>query len=201
MIFIDHGECTFSVYGHHRSQTATVKLGALVNVGTRLAQVGKTGTIGEHLHFDVRGCDWETTHPVMFADKTGSPIEIAEGYQYESATPEDNESNSKFEDSLLTTNCFKANGILLSSYPYAHMFHAGKEMSLKGKVVGSDTRVYFCLWNKNVMSKSINFSCSVERSGDFTLRVFIPEHLGGCFWYRIGCNPRAGRAILPVWVH
>ncbi len=54
-IFVDVGDGRFMTYTHHGAGTARVAPGDIVAAGTRLADVGRTGTIQPHIHFDVVG--------------------------------------------------------------------------------------------------------------------------------------------------
>ena len=65
-IFVDIGDGRFVTYTHHKAGTARVEPGDVVAAGTHLADVGRTGTIQPHIHFDVRGPSWHQSHPARF---------------------------------------------------------------------------------------------------------------------------------------
>lgn len=54
-IIIDHGSELWSLYGHIRNGGLMVKVGQMVTMGQKIAEVGSTGrSTGPHLHFEVR---------------------------------------------------------------------------------------------------------------------------------------------------
>jgi murein DD-endopeptidase MepM/ murein hydrolase activator NlpD len=54
-VIIDHGNNTWTLYGHIRNDGTVVKKGQTVKRGQKIAEVGSTGdSTGNHLHFEVR---------------------------------------------------------------------------------------------------------------------------------------------------
>ena len=90
-VIVKHADGTYAYYGHNLKNTAKVKVGQKVKVGTVLAQVGCSGFCADpHIHFEVFKYDAKRnliTLPVVFRidyDKVG---EIIQGLRY--TTPGD----------------------------------------------------------------------------------------------------------------
>jgi murein DD-endopeptidase MepM/ murein hydrolase activator NlpD len=201
-VFVDHGGARFATYLHHRPYSAQVKLGEIVRFGTKLAEVGSSGTFSPHLHFDVRGSNWITSHNVRFIGSQNQLTEVVEGNSYLSATPAfaPNDIES-FEDSVLEGGEFLANGIRLESGLPAYSFPAESEIIFHGSALKNAQHVFFHLWKMGRTGPDLTLDTTVDQKGVFTLRVCIPERFTGCYLYKITARNRSGRALLPAWIH
>lgn len=206
MIFVDHGDSKFSTYVHHRPNSAQVRLGDLVTVGSSLAEVGRIGTVVPHLHFDLRGGNWETTHDVRFMcdDEAGS--EVLQGRLYKSKTSKlPSCETEKFQDSKIVGTEFLANGIKLDSGIPAYRLPIDTEICFQGEVVRNVKRVHFYLWQMGKKHSELTARAHVNRQGRFCLRVRIPRVCAGSRWYRITCRDEVGKmayqSTLPACVY
>jgi murein DD-endopeptidase MepM/ murein hydrolase activator NlpD len=204
MIFIDHGDGVFSSYLHHHTKSARVKLGDVVSVGTILASSGKIGTAVPHLHFDLRGRDWETTHDVRFicADQKISKV-IHDGH-YQSMTPEPEAVEAgSFQDSPLIGTEFLANGVRLDSRATAYLLPYGTEIVFNGSVLDDVRRVHFHLFKPGEYTKDFP-TAAVDPQGRFSLSIKLPESSCGSWWYRVTAESKSGDVAvtrtLPAYV-
>lgn len=84
LIVIDHGTDEFTLLGHLKQGSVSVKPGERVKAGQRLARVGNSGMSTEpHLHFQLMDTgDWRTAHglPLVLFDfvRNGTLVERAE---------------------------------------------------------------------------------------------------------------------------
>jgi hypothetical protein len=204
MIFIDHGAGKFSTYFHHRTGSARVRLGELVSGGTTLAEVGKIGTIIPHLHFDLRGGNWDTSHDVRFICAPEAPSEVVYGGDYQSITSMSKKNNTEtFQDTRLVGTEFIPNGIQLEPGALAYLLPVGKKITFNGGILHDAVRIHFYLWQ---VGKYAEFSAhtKVDRRDRFSLKVIIPKSSAGSRWYRITTEDSAGRiacqSTMPAWV-
>ncbi len=202
-IFVDVGDGRFVTYTHHKARTARVKPGDVVVVGTRLADVGRTGTIQPHIHFDVRGPSWHQSRPARFRVGTQEAVAVVAGRTYRSATPRVFRSSGRFDDSVLKGDEFSENGVELE--PGRPMFRIplDEEVVFRGRVLEEATRVWFQVWRDGRRS-DYAVSTVPEEDGSFSLSVKIPPRARAATWYRIMITPKDGSvpatAILPVMV-
>ena len=206
-IFVDVGDGRFMTYTHHKAGTARVRPGDVVAVGTRLADVGRTGTIEPHIHFDVRGPSWHQSHQARFRAGTRArslqAVEVVAGQSYRSMTPTARRAPRRFDDSVLRGDEFGANGVELE--PGRPMFRIplDEEVVFRGKVLEEATQVWFFVW-RDGRTSDYTASTVPEEDGSFTLSVKIPEHARASTWYRITIQPKNGTApstaTLPVMV-
>ena len=206
-IFVDVGDGRFMTYTHHKAGTAKVRPGDVVAVGTRLADVGRTGTIEPHIHFDVRGPSWHQSHQARFRAGTRArslqAVEVVAGQSYRSMTPTARRAPRRFDDSVLRGDEFGANGVELE--PGRPMFRIplDEEVVFRGKVLEEATQVWFFVW-RDGRTSDYTASTVPEEDGSFTLSVKIPEHARASTWYRITIQPKNGTApstaTLPVMV-
>ncbi len=202
-IFVDVGDGRFVTYTHHKVRTARVKPGDVVATGTRLADVGRTGTILPHIHFDLRGPSWYQSHPARFRVGTQEAVEVVAGRTYRSATPRVFRSSRRFDDSVLKGDEFSENGVELE--PGRPMFRIplDEEVVFRGRVLEEATRVWFQVWRDGRRS-DYAVSTVPEEDGSFSLSVKIPARARAATWYRIMITPKDGSApstaILPVMV-
>jgi len=202
MIWVDHGGNRFTTYLHHRAHTALVRLGEIVSTGTKLAEVGSSGTIISHLHFDLRGSSWHTSHSVRFVGRQNQLMEVVQGESYLSATPEPIPTDTEsFTDSALGGEEFLANGIRLQTGLQSYSLPVETEIIFRGTVLKKPEFVFFYLWRMGKRGPSLSVHEPVGRNGEFELRVCIPGQFTGCCFYKISARVRSGPALLPVWVH
>ncbi len=200
-IFVDVGDGRFVTYTHHKAGTARVKPGDIVAAGTRLADVGRTGTIQPHIHFDVRGPSWHQSRPARFRTATQEAVEVVAGRTYRSVTPTAHRPDRRFDDSVLKGDEFSENGVELE--PGRPMFRIplDEEVVFRGKVLEEATRVWFYVWRDGGTS-DYTASTAPEEDGSFSLSVKIPAHARASTWYRITIEPKDGSApsiaTLPV---
>jgi murein DD-endopeptidase MepM/ murein hydrolase activator NlpD len=201
MIFVDLGGGRFASYVHHRTGTARVKLGDLVGVGTQLAEVGSSGTTSPHLHFDIRGGDWKTSHNVRFSGHKNALIEVMEGQNHLSVTEESEPvEEESFVDSVLDGREFLANGVQLQPGLPAYVFRAGSEVVFRGTLLKQEKYVFFQLWRRGSKPSALSSYACAEQNGGFVLRLQIPGKLSGSYWYMLSCRNRYGATQIPVWV-
>ena len=204
-IFVDHGGGIFATYLHQRAGSAKVHEGQLITAGTHLADVGKTGTVGPHLHFDVRGPSWHETHDMRFRTAADKPVEVRQGWAYASATPSSAGHPKGFSDSPLEGNEFAANGVTLSRKDRHLAFRQRAETAIlfRGKVPDHASQVYFFLW-RDAEPSEYTASAGVYTNNGFELEVRIPATSRGSRWYRITVQDPRGRlvdvATLPLLV-
>ena len=202
-IFIDVGDGRFVTYTHHNARTARVRPGEVVATGTRLADVGRTGTIQPHIHFGVRGPSWYQSHPARFRMGTQEAVEVVAGRTYRSVTPTVRRTNRRFDDSLLKGDEFSENGVELE--PGRPMFRIplDEEVVFRGRVLEEATHVWFQVW-RDGRTSDYSVSTIPEEDGSFSLSVKIPARARASTWYRIMITPKDGRApstaVLPVMV-
>ena len=202
-IFVDVGDGRFVTYTHHKAGTARVEPGDIVAAGTRLADVGRTGTIQPHIHFDVRGPSWHQSRPARFRTGTQEAVEVVAGQTYRSVTPTPRRPERRFDDSVLKGDEFSENGVELE--PGRPMFRIplDEEVVFRGKVLEEATRVWFYVW-RDGRTSDYTASTAPEEDGSFSLSVKIPEHARASTWYRITIEPKDGSApstaTLPMMV-
>ncbi len=202
-IFVDVGDGRFVTYTHHKAGTARVKPGDVVVAGTRLADVGKTGTILPHIHFDLRGPSWYESHPARFRVSSEGVVQVVAGRTYRSVTPAARGAHRRFDDSVLEGDEFRANGVELE--PGRPMFRIplDEEVVFRGRVLEDATRVWFQVWRDGRRS-DYAVSTVPEEDGSFSLSVKIPARARAATWYRIMITPKRGStaspAILPLMV-
>lgn|GEM_PF-3283656 len=69
-VAVRHAESLTTFYAHLGGIAAGVKPGVAVKAGTKLGQIGSTGTsTGPHLHFEIRDGDQRPLNPAMFLGK------------------------------------------------------------------------------------------------------------------------------------
>jgi hypothetical protein len=202
-IFVDVGDGRFVTYTHHKAGTARVKPGDVVVAGTRLADVGRTGTILPHIHFDVRGPSWYQSHPARFRVGTQEAVEVVVGRAYRSVTPTTYRANRRFDDSVLKGDEFSENGVELEPGPPMFRIPLDEEVVFRGRVLEEATLVWFQVWRDGRKS-DYAVSTVPEEDGSFSLSVKIPARARAATWYRIMITPKRGStpspAILPVMV-
>lgn len=204
-IFIDQGGGLFATYTHHRTGTAVVSPGQLVFAGTYLADVGKTGTITPHIHFDLRGPSWHQTHDVRFRTAEGSSVEVKQGATVLSATsaPDPGIPEPDFEDSRMNGHEFLENGVTLKSGGRAFWLQSEKETVFEGRVLQPARTVGFYLW-RNGQKTEYARAAVPDVEGNFRLAVSIPSGSKGPRWYRITIEEVPGHfldiATLPVMI-
>jgi len=202
MIWVDHGGNRFTTYLHHRAHSARVRLGEIVGTGTKLAEVGSSGTIAPHLHFDLRGGSFHTSHNVRFVGCQNEPRDVVQGESYLSATPESiPPAVGSFTDSVLGGEEFLANGIRLETGFQAYSLPVASEIIFRGTVLKKPEFVFFYLWRMGQKGPGLSVYEPVGQNGEFELRVYIPEQFAGCCFYKISSRVRSGPAQLPVWIH
>ena len=201
-IFIDHGDGIFSTYLHHKTGTAAVRAGQVVAAGTRLAQVGKIGTLKPHIHFDVRGPSWHQTHDVVFSTAMGREA-IVPKQIYTSATPAAGPPPPAFRDSVLDGSEFTVNGVRLVPGKPAFRMAAGQAVVYDGSVLEPAQEVMFHLWEEAKPSEYWSRAVP-DPQGRFRLAVNVPGASRGPRWYRITIRDPGGKlrdtATLPVLV-
>lgn len=192
-IFVDVGDGHFVTYTHHGAGTARVEPGDIVAAGTRLADVGRTGTIQPHIHFDVRGPSWHQSHRARFRASTRGAVEVLVGQTYRSVTPTARRAGRRFDDSVLKGDEFSENGVELE--PGRPMFRIplDEEVVFRGRVLEEATRVWFYVW-RDGRTSDYTASTTPEEDGSFSLSVKIPEQARGATWYRITIEPKDGSA-------
>ena len=202
-IFVDVGDGRFVTYIHHKGGTARVKPGDVVVVGTRLADVGRTGTIIPHIHFDVRGPSWDQSHPARFRVGTQEAVEVVAGRSYRSVTPTTYRTNRRFDDSVFKGDEFSENGVELEPGHPMFRIPLDEEVVFRGRVLEEATRVWFQMWRDGRRS-DYAVSTVPEEDGSFSLSVKIPARARAATWYRIMITPKRGSApspaILPLMV-
>jgi murein DD-endopeptidase MepM/ murein hydrolase activator NlpD len=202
-IFIDQGNGRFATYTHHGTGTARVRPGQFVPAGTRLAEVGKIGTVQPHIHFDVRGPSWHQTHDVRFKTSGGGEVEAHQGLRYLSGTWPDTAGPDDFHDSTLTGEEFAANGIAFAGGGRAFRLPVEKPFVIKGRVLRQAQLVGFYLW-RDARPSEYAATAVPDSDGSFVLRVRIPRASQGPRWYRITILGADGRypevATLPAMV-
>ena len=203
-IFVDVGDGRFVTYTHHKARTARVKPGDVVATGTRLADVGRTGTIQPHIHFDVRGPSWHQSHPARFRVGTQEVVEVVAGRTYRSVTPRVLRASRRFDDSVLRGDEFSENGVELE--PGRPMFRIplDEEVVFRGRVLEEATRVWFFVWRDGRRTSDYTASTAPEEDGSFSLSVKIPARARASTWYQIRIEPKDGSApstaTLPLMV-
>jgi hypothetical protein len=198
MIFVDIGGCRFAAYLHHEPNTALVELGEKIQTGTNLAIVGSSGTISPHLHFDVRGGGWNTSHPVLFKT-TNELAKAQEGQCYQSVTPGPSTIDAEpFEDSILTGTEFLENGIELEPGLPAYSLSSNKKIVYRGRTLKKSKYIFFDLWRMDQRGTSLSVYAIPNSEGRFSLHVQIHDFLNGCYWYRISAKNRSGSVLLPT---
>jgi murein DD-endopeptidase MepM/ murein hydrolase activator NlpD len=202
MVLVDLGGGQFATYQHHRQGTARVRLGDMVGVGTQLAEVGSSGTISPHLHFDMRGGDWKTSHDVRFIGQQIQSIEIVAGKNYLSGTEECvPAAQESFTESVLDGLEFLANGIRLVQGRPAYFLPVESEIIFRGSVIKQAEYVFFYLWKMNRSGVTLSLRTTVDRKGEFLLKLHIRRKFTGCYGYMLTARNRSGPALLPAWVH
>ena len=193
-IFVDVGDGRFVTYTHHKAGTARVEPGDIVAAGTRLADVGRTGTTLPHIHFDARGPSWHQSRPARFRAGIQGAVEVVAGQTYRSVTPAARRPERRFEDSVLQGDEFSENGVELE--PGRPMFRIplDEEVVFRGKVLEEATRVWFYVWQDGGTS-DYTASAVPEEDGNFSLSVKIPAHARASTWYRITIEPKDGSAL------
>ena len=201
-IFVDIGDGRFVTYTHHKAGTARVRPGDVVAAGTRLADVGRTGTIQPHIHFDVRGPTWYESHPARFRVSSEGVVQVVAGRTYRSVTPMAR--RARFDDSVLEGDEFRANGVELE--PGRPMFRIplDEEVVFRGRVLEEATRVWFQVWRDGSRTSDYQVSTVPEEDGSFSLSVKIPAAARAATWYHIMITPKDGSApstaTLPLMV-
>ena len=155
-----------------------MKPGDVVVAGTRLADVGRTGTIIPHIHFDVRGPSWDQSHPARFRVGAQEAVEVVAGRTYRSVTATTYRANRRFDDSVLKGDEFSENGVELE--PGRPMFRIplDEEVVFRGRVLEEATRVWFQVWRDGRRS-DYAVSTVPEEDGSFSLSVKIPARARG----------------------
>ena len=202
-IFVDVGDGRFVTYTHHKAGTARVEPGDIVTAGTHLADVGRTGTIQPHIHFDVRGPSWNQSHPARFRAGTQVAAKVVAGQTYRSWIPTGRRPDSRFDDSVLKGDEFSENGVELEPGHPMFRIPLDEEVVFKGNVLEEATRVWFYVW-RDGRTSDYTASTAPEEDGSFSLSVKIPEHARASTWYRITIDPKDGSApstaTLPLMV-
>ncbi len=203
-IFVDVGDGRFMTYTHHKAGTARVRPGDVVAAGTRLADVGRTGTIQPHIHFDVRGPTWFESHPARFRVSSEGAVQVVAGRTYRSVTPAARGAQRRFDDSVLKGDEFRANGVELE--PGLPMFRIplDEEVVFRGRVLEEATQVWIQVWRDGSRTSDYSASTVPEADGSFALPVRIPASARAATWYRIMIAPKDGSApsatTLPLMV-
>jgi len=85
-VAVRHAESLTTFYAHLGGIAAGVKPGMAVKAGTKLGQIGSTGTsTGPHLHFEIRDPEDRPLNPAMFLGKAFAeagdlPLDLAKRY-------------------------------------------------------------------------------------------------------------------------
>ncbi|HEY9679928.1 MAG TPA: M23 family metallopeptidase [Drouetiella sp.] len=202
LIIVDCGANRFATYAHHLTGTALVKLGDMVYAGTPLAEIGNSGTTSPHLHFDVRGANWQTSHDVRFHGAENGSIQVKDGTNYLSRTKEILLNPPEvFVNSMLSGDEFLANGVrTLAQQNPSYLFEAGSKCVYRGSLLTRSENVFFQLWGYGIKGAVLATHARTDRGGEFVLEISIPSKLKGSFWYMLSSRCRSGTSIVPVGI-
>lgn len=171
--------------------------------GTPLAQVGRTGTIRPHLHFDLRGPSWHISHPVRFRVAKGKVKEVVEGNRFRSGTILDAFSEGSFSDSVLKGDEFIANHVRFRSRGRAFWLPVHRRIVFEGSVLKPARTVGFYLFKTGRKSEYLA-EVTPDANGRFRIETVLPESARGDWWWRLTIRDMEGHypntATLPARV-
>jgi len=176
-IVIDHGDGYFTQYLHLAPGSAKVTEGSLVSGGAVIALSGNTGfSSTPHLHFHVQDSTGRSL-PARFEDVPGGIPRM----DMKVTSANDGTGTSQYRgESFLPPDVFLPNAIqLITRNLPGHLFRAGKEYPIRGKVAGNKPHKVAIYFMSSSGGKALHtIYAEVNRDGIFETE-FDPGALRG----------------------
>ncbi len=215
VVYIDHGDSTYSVYAHLKYNSVNVSVGESVDQGHQIGLLGNTGySSGPHLHFHVLDVNWNHI-PFFFEELANVSAGLAwVGMEYVSNNT--NLSTPATAFSFSEYNCpdytFAYRGVVIASTIPCHTFNLDTQYNLSGHVVepgrkvvvhqydyndpisgGSGSWNYFCIDSNSTTGEfdgSLWWNSSTYGAGFANMMIQMADVDDSCNWEGWPESPR-----------